>query len=196
MNVQKAIFTAFLCGAFAVVGLIKVFLKPDLQVHTATAMELPAAEQAVESQPAAEQNGSACSLASSYPQEVQQWCDWIVQTAQQHGLDPNLIAALILQESGGNSQAYSKSGAVGLMQVMPKDGIAASFECVNGPCFASRPSMDELFDPQFNIQFGVKMLAGLISKKGDIREALVAYGPMDVGYRYADTVLSIYNNYQ
>jgi len=44
-----------------------------------------------------------------------------------------LIAAVILQESGGDPSAYSSSGAVGLMQVMPRDGIAAEFMCVNGP---------------------------------------------------------------
>ena len=56
--------------------------------------------------------------------------------------------------------------------------------------------MEELFDPHFNIDFGVMMLSGLISKFGDIREGLRAYGPMDRGYRYADLVLSIYEKYQ
>jgi len=100
----------------------------------------------------------------------------------------------MLQESGGNSNAYSHSGAVGLMQVMPRDGIAASFICANGPCFSNRPSSDELFDPTFNIQYGVRMLAGLVSKHGNIRDALYAYGPMDVGYTYADKIISIYEN--
>ena len=74
-------------------------------------------------------------------------------------LPPNLIAAVILQESGGDATAYSSSGAVGLMQVMPRDGIAASFECINGPCFASRPTIEELQDPRFNIEYGTRMLA-------------------------------------
>jgi len=108
----------------------------------------------------------------------------------------DLIAAVMLQESGGNPDAYSRSGAVGLMQVMPHDGKAAEFMCINGPCFANRPSMQELFDPQFNIQYGVRMLAGLIQRKGDVREALRAYGPMDAGYTYADKVLTIYQNYR
>ena len=82
------------------------------------------------------------------------------------------------------------------MQVMPRDGIAASFECINGPCFASRPTIEELLDPGFNIQYGTHMLAGLITRLGSLREALKAYGPMDVGYHYADNVLSIYENYR
>jgi len=37
------------------------------------------------------------------------------------------------------------------------------------------------------------MLAGLIKKHGSLREGLKAYGPMDVGYAYADKVLSVYD---
>jgi soluble lytic murein transglycosylase-like protein len=85
---------------------------------------------------------------------------------------------------------------VGLMQVMPRDGIAASFQCANGPCFTSRPSMEELFDPEFNIQYGVRMLSGLQKKFGSLRDALMAYGPANVGYYYADIVLAIYQRYQ
>ena len=83
-----------------------------------------------------------------------------------------------------------------LMQVMPRDGIAETFICQNGPCFSARPSMAELYDPQFNISYGVKMLAGLQHREGNMREALRLYGPMDVGYSYADLVLNIYENYR
>lgn len=82
------------------------------------------------------------------------------------------------------------------MQVMPRDGKAASFMCKNGPCFANRPSSAELYDPEFNIKFGTKMLAGLISREGNIRDALKSYGPMDVGYYYADIVLGLYEQYR
>ena len=119
----------------------------------------------------------------------------ITAKAEQTGLAPDLIAALIWQESGGNPLAYSKSGAVGLMQVMPRDGLAANFTCTNGPCFASRPSIAELQDPEFNVDYGTGMLAGLVKHSGSLREALKAYGPMDVGYYYADKVLGIYQQY-
>jgi soluble lytic murein transglycosylase-like protein len=143
-----------------------------------------------------EGGSSTCSVSQAYPESIQQWCGSITAAAQQHGLDPNLIAAVMLQESGGSADAYSKSGAVGLMQVMPRDGLAAGFMCINGPCFSARPSMDELFDPEYNIAYGVRMLAGLIQKHGGPRDALRAYGPMNMGYYYADIVLGIYNRYQ
>ena len=81
------------------------------------------------------------------------------------------------------------------MQVMPRDGLAASFMCVNGPCFANRPTTEQLQDPEFNISYGTKMLAELVSKYGNMRDALRYYGPKDVGYYYADIVLSLYNQY-
>jgi soluble lytic murein transglycosylase-like protein len=138
----------------------------------------------------------SCTISSKYPEKIQQWCNLIVMNADMYSLEPNLIAAVMLQESGGNKDAYSSSGAVGLMQIMPKDGIAEKFMCINGPCFSNRPTMEELFDPDFNIEFGSRMLINLYEKYGNWHDALKAYGPMDVGYQYADIVLSIFENYQ
>jgi len=56
--------------------------------------------------------------------------------------------------------------------------------------------MQELFDPEFNVSYGTRMLAGLIQKKGDVREALKSYGPKDVGYYYADLVIGIMNTHR
>ena len=137
-----------------------------------------------------------CSLPNAYPDLVLQWCEIIENNAMKYNLDQRLIAAVILQESGGQAEAYSASGAVGLMQVMPSDGIAANFQCINGPCFSSRPTMDELYNPAFNIEFGSKMLINLFETHGNWRDALKYYGPMDVGYYYADIILNIYENYQ
>jgi soluble lytic murein transglycosylase-like protein len=137
-----------------------------------------------------------CQVSHSYPQSILQWCESITHFADQAGLSPNLVAAVMLQESGGDASAFSASGAVGLMQVMPRDGIAANFECINGPCFASRPTIQELMDPSYNIEYGTRMLAGLITRLGDLRQALKAYGPMNVGYSYADTVLVIDEHYR
>ncbi len=137
-----------------------------------------------------------CSLGGGFPDSVRQWCELIDRYAAEHGLDPNLVAAVMVQESAGDPNAYSKSGAVGLMQVMPRDGIASGFQCINGPCFADRPSTNELFDPEFNVSYGARMLAGQIQRKGDVREALRSYGPMDMGYRYADLVLGIMDRFR
>ena len=144
----------------------------------------------------AQNSNTSCGLNGQFSSEVLQWCDLIEKYAGENSLEPALVAALITQESTGNASAYSHSGAVGLMQIMPSDGLAAGFMCISGPCFASRPSSQELLDPEYNISYGTKMLAGLVQKYGDVREALKSYGPMNVGYYYADIVLGIYQNLQ
>jgi soluble lytic murein transglycosylase-like protein len=146
--------------------------------------------------PAPSGNQPGCPLSQKYPETILQWCDLIQKYAQENELPTELIAAVMLQESGGDPLSYSESGAVGLLQVMPRDGIAASFECINGPCFSSRPSIAELQDPEYNVSFGTRMLASLIRKYGSNRDGLKYYGPAGVEYYYADKVLAIFENYR
>jgi soluble lytic murein transglycosylase-like protein len=178
-STQKAIFPGIAFGVIVLV-LLSRLVNPTI-----------IAEAATESVKAAQ---GSCEFYDRYPAKVQPWCGLIEQAASKYGVDALLVASVMLQESGGQPEIMSASGAVGLMQVMPNDGIAAGFQCINGPCFASRPSIEELKDPAFNVDYGVRMLAGLIEKYGDIREALKSYGPYDVGYRYADQVLTIRNS--
>lgn len=158
---------------------------------TAAAPAAPAEDATAEDSAPAD-----CRLGGGFPENVRRWCDLITRYAEQHELPPDLVAALIWIESGGNPSAFSRSGAVGLMQVMPRDGPAAKFVCINGPCFANRPSRAELEDPEFNIAYGTRMLAGLYGRSQSLREALRSYGPMDMGYRYADMVLSLYQRHK
>ena len=160
-------------------------------------MLLNSSGDAIQAHLADDSSLQGCRENQSIKGSVRQWCDVIVQQANDHQLDPLFIAAVITVESGGDADALSGSGAVGLMQVMPRDGIASQFQCVNGPCFANRPSMAELYDPAFNIQYGSNLLAGLLSRyQGDTREALKSYGPHDSGYGYADMVLGVYQMFQ
>lgn len=214
-SIQRAVFPAIVISSLVLVGVTRLIAIPQITVIAATEppIEAPvptevvpvAAEPVVDAQAVQDEvaavestidNSGGCSLPSPYPDSVRQWCDWIERYAAEVGLEPRLIAAVMLQESGGKADAYSHSGAVGLMQVMPRDGLAADFMCSGRPCFGSRPSMDELFEPEYNISYGTRMLAALVSRHGNVRDALKAYGPMDMGYRYADIVLSIYENYQ
>ncbi len=143
-----------------------------------------------------DQTDPGCRVSSEFPSKILRWCQQISQQAEKYKLEPDLIAAVIFLESGGDELAYSHSGAVGLMQVMPRDGIAASFTCISGPCFQNRPTIDQLQDPAYNIAYGTRLLAGLMKRHGDLREALRAYGPMDAGYTYADKILALYRRYK
>ncbi len=189
------------CMVVIWVGTVAAANMPSQELLASTATAAASEAQAIANEQDSALKGlssetKACTLPTSYPQDVLQWCDLIEDSAQEAGLPAALIAAVILQESGGDPLAYSSSGAVGLMQVMPRDGIAAEFMCVNGPCFASRPTIEELQDPAYNIAYGSQMLAGLYAKYGSYREALFHYGPMNIGYHYADLVIKIWENYK
>jgi len=194
---RRAIFPGFILGSLAIIFLTGMVARPQTGGQGMQSILQPLAQSAA-AQPAQSENmqdAIACTLPGNFPASVRQWCAVIENSARQNGLEPKLVAAVILQESVGDPQAVSRSGAIGLMQVMPRDGQAAAFMCVNGPCFADRPSMQELFNPQFNVAYGSQLLAGLIQTNGSVREGLRAYGPRDSGYTYADIVLQHYNSY-
>ena len=190
MSVHKLIFPGLFIGILSVVFLTSQLLASPGQMKKVDTQPVPAAVQSV-GQPV-----TGCSISLSYPDSIQQWCSLITQYSAENGVDPNLVSAVMLNESAGQPDAYSRSGAVGLMQVMPRDGKASTFVCKNGPCFATRPSMQELFDPAFNVSYGTRMLSELIQHYGDVREALKAYGPKDVGYYYADLVLGTLSDHR
>jgi soluble lytic murein transglycosylase-like protein len=171
------------------------FSQEEVRLVGKTMKSTPAlSEPDQESTPTQSSDGK-CQVSDKFPKRILKWCKQITSYASKYDLPPNLVAAIIWQESGGNPSAYSSSGAVGLMQVMASDGLAASFQCANGPCFASRPNTARLKDPEYNIQYGVRLLSNLVKQHGELRLALKAYGPINAGYSYADKVLSIYKHY-
>jgi soluble lytic murein transglycosylase-like protein len=58
-------------------------------------------------------------LSFVFTPEVQYWSESIQLWAQAAGLDPNLVATVMQIESCGDPMARSRSGAMGLFQVMP-----------------------------------------------------------------------------
>ncbi len=82
----------------------------------------------------------------------------ITKEAKKCGVDPMLISALIRQESTFNPEIVSPAGAIGLMQIMPYTGkyIAEKKEAD----FVA----DSLFQPHFNIRFGVYYVQELLQQ--------------------------------
>lgn len=86
----------------------------------------------------------------------------IIEVADRHEMDPALIKAIIMAESGHNPKAVSKRGAKGLMQLMP--------------ITAKSLGVEDVFDPERNIKAGVVYFKKLLSQfDGDVKLALAAY---------------------
>jgi hypothetical protein len=192
------------------VAYLPVVYKQATEEDILATLEAAKAEEANFSEEAEDQGkedeDKDCKVSEKFPVGLRQWCKFITKAAKRNNLDPDLVAALIYQESNYPERCpdgpftpscTSKNGAVGMMQVMPGDGIALTIPCPNGPCFAGRPSTQALRDPKFNIDYGTDFLAAKIAKYGgDTREALKSYGPRDYGYDYADLVLSWYQQFK
>lgn len=105
--------------------------------------------------------------------------------------DPDLVLAIIAEESRFNPDAVSPVGAIGLMQVMPQ------WEKVLG-------ISGSLKDPEVSIKYGLEVLGFYMEMYKDIELALTAYnrgpGPVDMAMlrgkdpknRYAPEVLKVY----
>jgi soluble lytic murein transglycosylase len=97
--------------------------------------------------------------------------DLIEENAALYGLDPALVAAVILSESSFDPGAVSRLGARGLMQLMPDTA-----EWIAGKLQQSPYSFDLLFDPATNIRFGCWYLRYLSDEfGGDPTKIVCAY---------------------
>jgi soluble lytic murein transglycosylase-like protein len=86
----------------------------------------------------------------------------IADAARRHEIDPQLVSAVINQESGFQPNAVSKAGAMGLMQLMPDT--------------AKSLGVTDPFNPTQNIEAGTTLLRGLLDRyHGQLDLALAAY---------------------
>lgn len=90
--------------------------------------------------------------------EVKAVQPFLREAAARHGVDMELLKAVIAVESGYRHDAVSPRGAVGLMQIV-----------------APAEQTQRLLDPRTNVLTGARKLAGLIQRFGRIDVALAAW---------------------
>lgn len=152
-----------------------------------------ALQNAIPGSSSAAPSGGSGSSASGGPLNGAYGSD-IRSAAAGAGISPALLAAVVQQESGGNAQAVSPTGAQGLTQLEP--ATAQSLGVTNA------------FDPVQNLKGGATYLASLIKQFGSTQLGLAAYnaGPGAVAtyggippypetQAYVRNVLSLQNQY-
>ena len=155
--------------AVLMVGLLLAFFVKGLNIP-AQGTALPASPllsgQAENSSIAlAGANGSSAQPSSSaisaiFTPEIHYWAESIARWAADAGVDPNLAAVVMQIESCGDPRATSRSGAIGLFQVMPFH-FAAS---------------DSPYEPNTNALRGLAYLKRSMDKAGgNARLALAGY---------------------
>ncbi len=121
-----------------------------------------------------------------------EWESRIAPLAKKYGIEEALVRAVIRMESGGQTEAVSHKGAMGLMQLMP--GTAKML------------GVSDPFDPVQNLEGGIKYLSQLSDKyQGDLTKTLAAYNagpgrvdayggipPFPETQRYVKNILSMY----
>ena len=108
--------------------------------------------------------------------------EMIDDIATRSGVDPNIVKAIIKEESNGNPDAIGDGGeSIGLMQIQPKHHKKRMEEL----------GVVSLFDPQENVIVGCNILAELYDKYGNYEDALSVYnsGNTEDGKAYAERIL-------
>jgi soluble lytic murein transglycosylase-like protein len=110
--------------------------------------------------------GSIAILLLARRREAEELRPLIVGAALRHGLDPDLVTAVVEAESSGNTRAVSRAQAYGLMQVRIPTARDMAGRDVR---------VEELFDPVVNLDLGCRYLRRMLDRYGDLRLALMAY---------------------
>lgn len=105
---------------------------------------------------------------SFFPLEYE---EYVNKAARDYNIDKALIYGVIRTESSFNPEAESPVGARGLMQIMPE-----SFEwlqTIRGT--EGEYTVDDLYKPEINIDYGVYLLRYFLDKYGTEQSAVAAY---------------------
>ena len=178
-----AVFHLGLVGLLAATSLV-VALSGTARGHQTIAFALPAVEHtSVPWHSEVDAFGHKVSQAFGVRRNTAtEFAPWILEASERQGIEPELLASLVLIESSFRKDAVSHVGAIGPAQVRPE--MWSSF------CGSS-----DLLDPAENIYCGAQVLSHMLDRCGyDTGCALTAYniGPYgeekQAGRRYVSKV--------
>lgn len=95
--------------------------------------------------------------------------NYVVKYSDEFGLDKALVYAVIKVESDFKKDAVSKSGALGLMQILPNTAKWIAKE------LGEEYLKDKMFEPETNILYGCFYLDYLFDRFGDMEIVICAY---------------------
>lgn len=107
----------------------------------------------------------------------------IDKIAKRYGLNPDIVKALIEEESGWVASAEGDNGnSIGLMQIQERWHKERM----------KRLGVTSLYDPEQNITVGCDILSELLNKYGNYEDALSVYnsGNTEDGKAYAERILN------
>ena len=159
-SLTKASAGNIICGIFSIIFTFSIIIFPRQSIHKKTDIVLKGPRPYKQGITQNVSKNLFSRLKISNKEVV--FHDIILEAAEEHDVDPALVKAIIMAESGYNPAAISKKGAIGLMQLMPAT--------------ASDLGVEDLFNPEHNVNAGVRYLKRLLNQfEGDISLALAAY---------------------
>lgn len=142
------------------------------------------------------------------PSQKRRLAEILYEESLRYGFEPAQIMALIATESSVFNWSRSHRGALGLMQLQPGTAQFVADRWADEEMEIASGGEELLFDPAVNLKLGVRYLAHLRNRFGDLRTALTAYnyGPTRVSAwlsecaplptDYADRILELSDEFR
>ncbi len=96
---------------------------------------------------------------------LEEYAAYCEEAGRDYGICPELLEAIMEEESGGDPGAVGGAGEIGLMQIYPKYHRER----------AERLGADRLEDPEWNVLVAADYLSELFQRYGDVGTVLMAY---------------------